>query len=108
MFILIYVGDIIIMVLDSNAIEDLIQQLSRVFAVKDLRALNFFLGVEVINLKSGLLLSQRRYILDLLKRTNMQEAKPITLPMSSSHMLTAFEGDPIEDSSLFRSTVGSL
>jgi hypothetical protein len=70
--------------------------------------LHYFLGVEVIKLESGLLLSQRRYISDLLKKTNMHEAKPITSPMASSSMLSAFTGDPMEDSSLYQSMVGSL
>jgi hypothetical protein len=57
------------------------------FAVKDLDGLNFFLGVEVIPLQSGLLLSQRHYIMDLLKCTNMLEAKPISSPISYQHLL---------------------
>jgi hypothetical protein len=78
------------------------------FAVKDLGKLNYFLGVEVIPLKSGHLLSQRRYIFDLLKRTNMLEAKRISSPMSSSSSLSAFDGDSMDDPLLYRSTVGSL
>jgi hypothetical protein len=94
MFILVYVDDIIITASVLAAINDLLQQLRTSFVVKDLGKLNFFLGVEVTPLKSGLLLSQRRYILDLLKRTNMLEAKPISSPMSSSSSLFAFAGDP--------------
>jgi hypothetical protein len=108
MFVLVYVDDIIITASVPEAIPDLLQQLRTSFAVKDLGKLNFFLGVEVTALKSGLLLSQRRYILDLLKRTNMIEAKPISSPMASSSSLSAFAGDPMEDPLLYRSTVGSL
>jgi hypothetical protein len=54
------------------------------------------------------LLIKKRYISDLLKETNMHEAKPITSPMASSSVLSAFTGDPMEDPSLYRSTVGSL
>jgi hypothetical protein len=70
--------------------------------------LHYFLGVEVLKLDSGLFLSQRRYIMDLLKKTNMHEAKPITSPMASSSVLSAFSGDPMDDPSLYHSTVGSL
>jgi hypothetical protein len=107
MFILVYV-DIIITASVPVAINDLLQQLWTSVAVKDLSKLNFFLGVEVTPLKSGLLLSQRRYILDLLKRTKMLEAKPISSPMSSSSSLSAFVRDPMEDPLIYRSTVGSL
>jgi hypothetical protein len=76
--------------------------------VKDLGKLSFFLGIEVLPLQSRLLLSQRRYITDLLQKTNMLEAKPITSPTSSSHILSAYKGDPMVDPSLYRSTVGYL
>jgi hypothetical protein len=108
MFVLVYVDDIIITASVPAAISDLLQQLRVSFAVKDLGKLNYFLGVEVVPLKSGLLLSQRRYILDLLKRTNMLEAKPISSPMSSSSSLSTFDGDSMDDPFLYRSTVGSL
>jgi hypothetical protein len=108
MYLLIYVDDIIITASVPAAITELLQLLSNDFAVKELGDLHYFLGVEVIKVKSGLLLSQRRYILDLLKKTNMIEAKPVTSPMASSSTLSAFTGDPMEDPSLYRSTVGSL
>jgi hypothetical protein len=108
MYLLIYVDDIIITASDQAAITELLQLLSADFAVKDLGDLHYFLGVQVIKLNFGLLLSQHRYIMDLLKKTNMHEAKPITSPMASSSALSAFTGDPMEDPSLYRSTVGSL
>jgi hypothetical protein len=78
------------------------------FAVKDLGTLNFFLGVEVISNPQGILLSQHCYIMDLLLRTKMSEAKPINTPMASTTNLSAFEGEPFPDHTLYRSTVGAL
>lgn len=108
MYLLIYMDDIIITASVPAAITELLQLLSNDFAVKELGDLHYFLGVEVIKVKFGLLLSQHRYILDLLKKTNMIEAKPVTSPMASSSTLSAFPGDPMEDPSLYRSTIGSL
>jgi hypothetical protein len=104
----VYVDDSIITASVPEAIPDLLQQLRTSFAVKDLGKLNFFLRVEVTSLKLGFLLSQRHYILDLLKRTNMLEAKPISSPMASSSSLSVFVGDPMEDALIYCSTVGSL
>ena len=39
------------------------------FEIKDFRALSYFLGMEVARLKKGLVVSQQKYILDLLKKT---------------------------------------
>jgi hypothetical protein len=108
MFILIYVDDIIITSSNSSAIDNLLSSLQTDFAVKDLGSLHYFLGIEVIRNTAGILLSQKQYILDLLKRTNMLEAKPVSSPMASSTSLSAHEGEPFPDQTLFRSTVGAL
>uniref|UniRef100_A0A2N9FI51 Reverse transcriptase Ty1/copia-type domain-containing protein n=1 Tax=Fagus sylvatica TaxID=28930 RepID=A0A2N9FI51_FAGSY len=108
MYVLIYVDDIIITCSQSSAIDDLLKSLTADFAVKDLGNLNFFLGVEVIPNPQGAMLSQQRYILDLLTRTKMVDAKPVITPMASSTNLSAFDGEPFPDHTLFRSTVGAL
>jgi hypothetical protein len=108
MYILIYVDDIIITSSQPVAIDDLLHSLTHDFAVKGVGTLNFFLGVEVISNPHGILLSQHRYIMDLLLRTKMSEAKPITTPMASTTSLSAFEGEPFTDHTLYRSTVGAL
>jgi hypothetical protein len=68
----------------------------------------FFLGIEVLPCPTGFLLSQHRYIVDILRRTKMLEAKPINSPMASSTHLSTFEGDLFPDPTLYRSTVGAL
>ncbi len=103
MYVLIYVDDIILTGSHSAAIDDLLLSLKRDFAVKDLGSLNFFLGIEVLPNASGVLLSQQRYILDLLTRTKMTDAKPVSSPMASSTNLSAFDGEPFPDHTLFRS-----
>uniref|UniRef100_A0A2N9FHR1 Reverse transcriptase Ty1/copia-type domain-containing protein n=1 Tax=Fagus sylvatica TaxID=28930 RepID=A0A2N9FHR1_FAGSY len=108
MFILIYVDDIIITSSQLEAIDDLLLSLAHDFAVKDLGTLNFFLGIEVLSNPHGIILSQHRYIIDLLHLTKMSEAKPITTPMASTTSLSAFEGELFPDLTLYRSIVGAL
>ena len=107
-FVLIYVDDIIVTCSNSSAITSFISQLGTEFAVKDLGPLNFFLGVEVLPVSGGLLLSQHRYITDLLYKVHMVYAKPVTSPISSAHTLSQFVGDAFDDPTLYRSTVGAL
>lgn len=108
MYVLVYVDDILITASNRGAITNLITQLNHDFAVKDLGPLHHFLGVKVTSVYGGILLSQRQYILNLLKRTNMLEAKPVSSPMSSSQQLSLFNGNPCPDETLFRSVVGAL
>uniref|UniRef100_A0A2N9IR27 Reverse transcriptase Ty1/copia-type domain-containing protein n=1 Tax=Fagus sylvatica TaxID=28930 RepID=A0A2N9IR27_FAGSY len=108
MFILIYVDDIIITCSNPVEIDELLILLRSDFAVKDLGKLNYYLGVEVIPNAHGTLLSQQRYIVDLLKRTKILEAKPVSSPMASTTSLTAHEGEYFLDVTLFRCTVGAL
>ncbi len=56
-FVLIYMDDIIVTCSNSSAITSFISQLGTEFAVKDIGPLNFFLGVKVLFVSGGLLLS---------------------------------------------------
>jgi hypothetical protein len=106
--ILIYVDDILVTSPDFTLIARLVSKLQGDIPIKDLGNINYFLGVEVLHAPQGLFLSQRRYILDLLKKSNMLGAKTVTSPMSSSKPLSQFDGEAFHDPSLYRSIVGSL
>ena len=108
MYFLIYVDDIIITSSQASAIDSLLHQLGSEFAVKDLGGLNYFLGIKVVPCTPGVLLSQKKYILDILTRTKMFEAKLVSSPIASSTHLSVLDGDPCDDPTLYRSTVGTL
>jgi hypothetical protein len=92
-YVLIYVDDIIITSSSNQAINKLLYNLKSDFAMKQLSPLKFFLGIEVIPSPNGVLLSQQRYIKDILSRTKMLDAKPVYTPMASSTSLSAHEGE---------------
>ncbi|KAF5475573.1 hypothetical protein F2P56_007367 [Juglans regia] len=108
MFVLIYVDDIIVTGSDSNLISEFITALGTSFPVKHLGKLHYFLGIEICQNSQGLFLSQSKYILDLLQKTNMQNAKPVSTPMSVTTKLSAFDSSSFEDPLTYRSVVGSL
>jgi hypothetical protein len=108
LFDLVHVDGIILTGSSASAVDNLISSLKIEFSIKDLGSLSLFLGAEVHHSKSGLHLSQQRYIADILQRTNMQFAKPISSPMSASTTLSKFDGTSMSDSTIYRSTVGAL
>uniref|UniRef100_A0A2N9IC28 Reverse transcriptase Ty1/copia-type domain-containing protein n=1 Tax=Fagus sylvatica TaxID=28930 RepID=A0A2N9IC28_FAGSY len=107
-YVLIYMDDIIITSSSNQAIDKLLYNLKSNFTMKQLGPLKFFLGIEVIPNPNGVLLSQQHYIKDILSRTKMLDEKPVNTPMVSSTSLSAHEGEPFPDHTLFRSTVGAL
>ena len=66
LYLLIYVDDIIITSIDTAVIDCFVTDLANRFSIKDLGLLIYFLGVKVVHNKNALLLSQKRYIQDLL------------------------------------------
>ncbi|KAM6556631.1 hypothetical protein CsatB_003650 [Cannabis sativa] len=105
---LVNVDDILITGPNVSRIKCIIQELNNEFSLKDLGALHYFLGIEVLRNSTGMYLSQSKYITDLLTKLNMEGAKPASNPTSSAHILTLNNGEPFEDHTLFRSTVGAL
>ena len=78
---IVYVDDIIITGNDMNEINQLKQRLALEFELKDLGNLRYFLGMEVARSEKDIVLSQRKYVLDLLKETRMLNCKPMSTPM---------------------------
>ena len=69
--------------------------------------LKYFLGVEVLRSKRGIMLSQRKYVFDLLSETGKLGAKPCSTPMTPNVQITK-EGDLFEDPKRYRRLVGKL
>ncbi|KAL6342965.1 hypothetical protein AAG906_016985 [Vitis piasezkii] len=68
------------------------------FEMSMMGELNFFLGLQIKQLKEGTFINQEKYIRDLLKRFNMEKAKTMKTPMSSPIKL---DKDEKASSSLF-------
>ena len=67
---------------DQEGIQRLKQHLFNHFQTKDLGKLKYFLGLEIAQSSSGVVMSQRKYALDILEETGMLECKPVDTPMN--------------------------
>lgn len=109
LLVLVYVDDIIVTGSSMSHIQSLITQLNQAFSLKQLGKLDFFLGIEVQHLKNGsILLSQSKYIRDLLERASMSSAKGLPTPMVSNLKLSKMGGNHVADPTFYRSIVGAL
>jgi histone deacetylase 1/2 len=104
------VDDIIVASSSQAAIDRLLRDLHKEFALKDLGNLHYFLGIEVHRSHNGLVLNQAKYAQDVLARVGMTYCSGSPTPLSSSEKITAREGDLLghEDSTKYRSMVGAL
>ncbi|GKA19291.1 ribonuclease H-like domain-containing protein [Tanacetum coccineum] len=61
--------------------------LNQKFKIKDLGELKFFLGIEVLKIKNGLCLNQRKYCIELLHEYGLLACKPVATPMPENGIL---------------------
>lgn len=73
--VLIYVDDLLITGNSSVLIQDLKATLHSNFKMKDLGDLKYFLGIEVLRSKNGIVLSQRKYALELISDCSLWRFK---------------------------------
>ena len=81
---IVYVDDIIVTDDDHLEIMRLKMMLARDFEIKDLGALKYFLGMEFSRSRKGIFVSQRKYVLDLLKETGLMGCKAAKTPIESN------------------------
>ncbi|XP_059315470.1 uncharacterized mitochondrial protein AtMg00810-like [Lycium ferocissimum] len=99
----------------------LIQELKSVlhshFKMKDLGDLKYFLGIKVLRSKSGILLTQRKYALELISDSGLGGAKFASTPLEQNVKLTTVDHDkyteksydpPLKDITGYQRLVGRL
>lgn len=105
---IVYVDDIVITGDDFSEINNLKESLAAEFEIKDLGSLKYFLGMEVARSKKGIVVSQQKYILDLLKETGMMGCRPAETPIDPNRKLGGEDkGDPV-DTARYQRLVGRL
>ncbi|CAH9146153.1 unnamed protein product [Cuscuta epithymum] len=107
-FLLVYVDDILVTGNNASLIATIIGKLSRTFKIRDLGRLSFFLGIEAISQDGGILLSQRKYLEDIIHRAGLDNCKPVATPFSVTDKLTAASGTPLPDARQYRMLAGAL
>jgi len=105
---LIYVDDVIIVGNSMSKIQHTKAQLDKMSSIKDLGNLKYFLGIEVARTSEGLVLSQRKYTLDILKDSGFQGCRPSSFPMEQNLKLDKGNEEEKVDANQYRRLVGRL
>ena len=107
-YLIVYVEDIVITGNDQDGIQRLKQHLFSHFQTKDLGKLKYFLGIEIVQSKSGVVMNQRKYALEILEEIGMLDCKPLDTRMDPNVKLVPGQGEPLRDPEKYQRLVGKL
>lgn len=100
----VYMDDIPLTGSRTSFLEKVMTYLKSKFAIKSLGRLSYFLEVEATWQEDGLLLTQSKYISDLLEKTQMAKSKLVSTNPKMKKKLPNTSIEP----SYYRQVVGSL
>ena len=83
----IYVDDIIFDSTNENLCKEFSKTMQDEFVMSMMGELKFLLGLQIKQTKEGIFLNQSKYVIDLLKRFGLKNAKAYGTPMSPSTKL---------------------
>jgi hypothetical protein len=104
----VYVDDLIITGSDHDNIRSFKEEMATVFKMSNLGLLHYYLGIEVKQSASSILLSQGTYAMKILERSDMTGCNLCHVPMEARLKLSKQSTQPLVDAIAYRSIVGSL
>jgi hypothetical protein len=107
-YLLLYVDDIILTASSTDLLQRFIILLHSEFAMTDLGDLHHFLNISVTCSSDEIFLSQRQYTVELLQRAGMAECHSTSTLVDTHAKLSATDGAPIADPSMYRSIADAL
>ena len=79
----IYVDDIVFGSTNQNMCKEFSSMMQGEFEMSMMGRLNFFLGLQIKQLKHGIFVNQSKYCKDLIKKFEMESSKESAIPMGS-------------------------
>jgi hypothetical protein len=93
---------------EENLISECKKRLATEIEMKDLGLMHYFLGLEVWQSPERIFLNQGKYTVEILKRFDMLECKPMNTPMEAKLKLLVDTLSDLIDATLYRQIIGSL
>nr|XP_016438494.1 PREDICTED: uncharacterized mitochondrial protein AtMg00810-like [Nicotiana tabacum] len=99
--VLVYVDDLLVTGNDLKVLHQAKSVLHKSFKLKDIGKLRYFLGMEFARSEEGILMSQRKYSLEMISEAGLSGSKPKDTPMEQNLKLTSTEYDELQCLSQF-------
>jgi hypothetical protein len=104
----IYVDDIMFGSTNKSFCDEFSKIMTDRFEMSMMGELKYFLGFQIKQLEDGTFISQTKYTRDLLKKFDMDKAKPIKTPMGTNGHLDLDMGGKSVDQKVYHSMIGYL
>lgn len=89
--ILVNMDDLLITWENLAMINKVKETLYQQFKIKDSWELKYFLGIKLLRSEKGVILNQRRYILEIIYEIGLSSLKPIAIPLESNAKIIEFD-----------------
>ncbi|PNY18017.1 copia-type polyprotein [Trifolium pratense] len=103
-----YVDDLLITGSDTVKINEFKTGMMTEFEMTDLGSVSYFLGIEFLRTTRGLMLHQKKYAGEILKRFKMTDCTHAITPMEANLKLEKNQNEEAVDPTMFKQIVGCL
>ena len=103
-----YVDDLIYTGSNTDLFESFKKSMMAEFEMSDLGMMHYFLGIEVLQSSVGILISQKKYVGEILDKFQMKDCNPVNTPSEFGLKLNKDDGGKKVNSTLYKQIVGSL
>nr|GEZ16185.1 copia protein [Tanacetum cinerariifolium] len=93
--------------IEKDLCDDFSKIMHNEFEMSMMGELNFFLGLQIKQLKDAIYFNQSKYIKEMLKKFSLEDSNPIKTPMSSKTKVTMDEDEESVDDTKYRGIIGT-
>ncbi|GLJ08830.1 hypothetical protein SUGI_0096780 [Cryptomeria japonica] len=103
----IFVDDIIFCGNDS-LYKNFGNEMSKEFEMSLISEIKYFIGLQILQMKDEIFITQSKYIKEILKKFGMEDSKPVSTPMTTNCKLSKNDESACVDETLYQSMIGKL
>ena len=104
----VYVEDLLVTGSSLDVIQNFKDEMATKFEMSDLGKLTYYLGIEVTQLKDGIIFHQERYANKILEEAGMSDCNMVHIPMDPSLKLSKAPQEEEINEKDFRRKIGCL
>ncbi|KAL0390458.1 UNVERIFIED_CONTAM: Retrovirus-related Pol polyprotein from transposon RE2 [Sesamum calycinum] len=100
---IVYVDDVLLTGDSLDSLSSVKHYLDDLFTIKDLGHAKFFLGLELARSTHGTFITQKKYLMDIVRDCHLEEAKPAATPLPVGIKFDASTGPALPSPDRYRS-----